>query len=466
MRIPKSTGVFAALFAILALSSCGGGASTTAPPPQQQMGSMFTIGTDSPTLPSVVSVQVQITSVQLSDGTTTVNLLNGPQTVDFAKLNGLRSLLDLEDVPTGTYTSAIISVGSVTIQYLDTTQSPPALNTISANVSPMTVTQSLKNPLVLANDDLVGFFMELDLRQSIQTDANGNVNGNFIPTFDVKGLSVEDADAQIDCFYAGVVSVNPAGNQFVIQGPRGRQYTVDTTASTNFDSDEMPSSYDTNTIVEVSGTPNRVTRDITASEVEVVSKDHFFLEGLDTFVQSSNGQASGLNIYARAELPALDGYPLGQLDTIPLVGTEKYMIADLHIPLTSLLFGPGSQLAGQRVLFGGKLDKTTSPPSVVVHRVVLERQGQRGQWVVGSTNIQNGNSGTFSLNDNYLAGVLLPQPLTVLSTSFTNYINLSGLSALSGGQPIHLRVVGFILINPAANNSPVMVARSVEQLNN
>jgi hypothetical protein len=426
---------------------------------------MFTIGTDSPTLPSVVSVQVQITSITLTDGTTTVNLLNGPQTVDFAKLNGLRSLLDLQDVPAGSYISANITVGTVVIQYLDTTQSPPALNTINATVSPMMVTQTLTIPLVLADNDLVGFFMDLDLRQSIQTDANGNVTGNFTPTFDVKGLSVDDADAQIDCFYAGVVRVK-AGNQFVIQGPRGRQYTVDTTTSTNFDSAEMPSSYDTNMIVEVSGTLNRITRDITASEVEVVSTDHFFLEGLDTFVQSSNGQASGLNIYARAELPDLAGYPLGQIDTIPLTGSEKYMIADLHIPLTSLLFGPSSQLAGQRVLFGGKLNTTSNPPSVVVHRVVLERQGQRGDWVVGSTNVQSGNNGTFSLDDNYLAGVLLPQPLTVMSTSFTNYVGLSGLSALTGSQPIHLRVVGFILINPAANNTPVMVARTVEALNN
>jgi hypothetical protein len=466
MRISNATGVFASLLAIFALSSCGGGAGTGTPPPTQQTGGMFTIGTDSPTLPSVVSVQVQITSITLTDGTTTVNLLNGPQTVDFAKLNGLRSLLDLEDVAAGTYTSANITVGTVTIQYLDTTQSPPLLTTIPATVAPMTVTQALKTPLVLADNDLVGFFMDLDLKQSIQTDMNGNVTGNFTPTFDVKGLSVDDADAQIDCFYAGVVSVNPAGNQFVIQGPRGRQFTVDTSSSTNFDSSEMPASYDTNTIVEVSGTLNRVTRDIVASEVEVVSTDHFFVEGLDTFVQSSNGQASAINAYARAELPDLAGYPLGQIDTIPLTGMEKYMIADLHIPLTSLLFGPSSQLAGQRVLFGGKLDTTVNPPAVTVHRVVLERQGQRGDWVVGSTNVQNRNSGTFSLNDNYLAGVLLPQPLTVMTTNFTNFINLSGLSALSGSQPIHIRVVGFILITPGANNTPVMVARSVEALNN
>ena len=58
---------------------------------------------------------------------------------------------------------------------------------------------------------------------------------------------------------------------------------------------------------------------------------------------------------------------------------------------------------------------------------------------------------------------MLPQPLTVLTTNSTNFINLSGLSALTGMQAIPLRVVGFILIDPATG-TPVMVARSVEQL--
>jgi hypothetical protein len=51
----------------------------------------------------------------------------------------------------------------------------------------------------------------------------------------------------------------------------------------------------------------------------------------------------------------------------------------------------------------------------------------------------------------------------VLTTNDTNFINLSGLSALTGASPISIRVVGFILIDPATG-SPVMVARSVEQL--
>jgi hypothetical protein len=463
MRIFKALGVFVSVLAVFALSSCGGGGSAPSSS-GQHVGTVFTMGSDNPPLPSVLSVQVQVTSITLSDGTTTVNLLNGPQTVDFAKLNGLRSLLDLNDVPAGTYNSATVMIGGATISFLDTTQTPPALNTITATVAPMTVTVPLVGPLVLADQDLVGFFMDLDLRQSIGTDMSGNITGNFAPTFDVRAVSVDDADAFIDDFYAGVVSVNPAGNQFVIQGPHGRQFTVDTDANTEFDDPaEMPSSFDTDTIVEVSGKLNRVTRDIVASEIEVVSKDHFVLEGLDTFVQNTNGQASQINLYARAELPDLAGAPLGHIDPIPLNGSEKYLIANVHTPLTALLFGPGSQLAGQRIVFGGKLDTTVNPPALNAHRVVLERQGQRGAWVVGSTQIQSGNAGTFSFTDNYIAGVLLPHPLTILSTNSTNFINLSGLADLSGGQAIPLRIVGFILIDPTTN-SPVMVARTIEKM--
>jgi hypothetical protein len=51
----------------------------------------------------------------------------------------------------------------------------------------------------------------------------------------------------------------------------------------------------------------------------------------------------------------------------------------------------------------------------------------------------------------------------VITTNDTNFINLSGLSALQGTQPLSIRVVGFILVNQATGQ-PVMVARSVEEL--
>jgi hypothetical protein len=112
---------------------------------------------------------------------------------------------------------------------------------------------------------------------------------------------------------------------------------------------------------------------------------------------------------------------------------------------------------------GGSLVTNNGVPILTVHRVVLRRQGQAGPWVPGSTVVQSGNNGSFQFTDNWAAGVLLPNPLTVYTTDATNFINLSGLSALSGSQPIPLRVVGFIFMD-SATNTPVMVARSVEQV--
>ncbi|MGA8367514.1 MAG: hypothetical protein ACLQMT_04650 [Candidatus Acidiferrales bacterium] len=466
MRNSRAMGLFGAFLAVCMLSGCGGASSSsTSQNSGRQTGAVYTMGTDSaPPLPSVVSVQVQLSSVMLTDGTTTANLLTtSPETVDFAKLNGLHELVDLNNVPANvSFTSAIITVGSVTIQYLDTTQSPPVLNTITPVVQPTTVTTPLAQPLTVLNNDLVGFFMDLDLKQSIGVNGSGNLNGNFTPTFDVKALSADDADAHIDSFEAGVVSVNAADGTFVIQGPHGRQYTVDTDANTSFDSNDVSlGDFNSNTIVEVSGTLNTVTRDIYADEVQVLSQDRFFADGLNTFVQTSAGQVDGVNLYTWAELPDLAGYPLGQIDTIPLTGNEKYFIANQ--PVASVLFGPNALTPGQRLAFGGKLNTSADPPTITVHRVVLRRQGQRGAWRVGSTVIQSGNIGSFSFNDDYLAGILLPQPLTVLTFNSTNFINLSGLAALTGAQPIPLRVVGFILVD-GATGKPVMVARSIEEM--
>ena len=47
-------------------------------------------------------------------------LLSGSPTVDFARFNGLQTLLDLNAVPVGTYTSVQITLGTATIGYLDT----------------------------------------------------------------------------------------------------------------------------------------------------------------------------------------------------------------------------------------------------------------------------------------------------------------------------------------------------------
>jgi hypothetical protein len=461
MGNPKATGVFAAFFAALALSSCGGdGGMGTAS--TQTQASVYTVGTDAP-LPSVVSCEVNVSGISLFNGTTNVSVLSQPQIVDFAQLSGLHQLLDLTSVPTGTYTSATITIASPVIGFIDTSVNPPVINSINGTLSQSSVTVNFANPVMVSDADLFGLRMEFDLRKSLQTDGNGQVTGAVNPVFEVALLNSTDSQVSIDDFHGGVVGVTGA-NTFTIQGPHGRQWNVTTNDNTMLDDPSTAmSSFTTNTIVEVSGTLDPVTHDIDASEVEVVSNDGFFMGGLFTSIRPPSAPATQADLYVRELLPAVNGVADGQIETLDLNGSERYMIEHINLPLTTLLFNNSELAAGQRVGIGGALTTTNGASTLTVHRVVLRRQGQAGSWVPGSTVVQNNNAGTFQLNDQWTAGVLLPQPLTVMTTNDTNFINLSGLGALQGTQAISIRVVGFILMNQATGQ-PVLVARSVEEL--
>ena len=457
----KATGVFIALLAAFGLSSCGGSSSGSNPGGEDQA-SVFTVGTDAP-LPSVVSCQIMVTGVTINNGTTNVPVLTTPQVVDFAQLSGLHQLLDLNSVPTGTYSSATVTIASPVIGFIDTTQNPPAINTINGSLTQSSVTVNFANPFVLNAADLVGLRMEFDLRQSLQLNQSGQVTGVVDPVFHMQLLNATDANVSIDDFYAGVVGVT-GDNTFTVQGPKGRQWTVDTNASTVFDDPSiLVSSFTTDTIVEISGQLDPVSHNIDASEIEVVSSDKFVLGGLFTSIRPPSGPATQADLYVRYELPDITGIQDGQIETLALNGSEIYKIANINNPITTLLFNNSELAAGQVVDVGGSVTTTNGVSTLTVHRVVLRRQGQAGTWVPGSTVVQSGNAGSFQLNDNWTAGVLLPSPLTVLTTNATIFINLDGLSGLSGSQALPIRVVGFILIDPATNQ-PVMVARSVEEL--
>jgi hypothetical protein len=453
-------GVFVAFLAALMLSSCGGsgmGATAT-----QGQASVYTVGTDAP-LPSVVSCEVTVSGITLFNGTTNVSVLSQPQIVDFAQLSGLHQLLDLTAVPTGTYTSATITIASPQIGFIDTSVNPPVINTMNGTLSESSVTVNFAQPVMVSDADLFGLRMEFDLRKSLATDGNGQVTGAVNPVFEVALLNSTDSQVSVDDFHGGVVGVTGAST-FTIQGPHGRQWNVTTNDNTMLDDPSIAvSSFTTNTIVEVSGVLDPVTHDIDASEVEVVSNNGFFTGGLFTSIRPPSGPATQADLYVRELLPAVNGISDGQIQTLALNGSEKYMIEHINLPLTTLLFNNSELAAGQRVGIGGALTTNNGTSTLTVHRVVLRRQGQAGAWVPGSTMVQNNNAGTFQLNDQWTAGVLLPQPLTVMTTNDTNFINLSGLAALQGTQPISLRVVGFILINQATGQ-PVMVARSVEEL--
>jgi hypothetical protein len=458
------------LISAVMVSGCGGGGSMTTPV-QAQNGSVFVTGTDAP-LPSVVSFQVDITGITVSDGTNPpVSVLSNTQTVDFARLNGLHTLLDLNSIPAGTYTTVTVTLANPQIGYLNLTNpqtnppTRPTISTLNSTTSPaVSLTQSsvpitLAKPLVVSANNIIGLSFDFDLRQSIQVDQNGQITGVVNPNLDLRTITPDDADAYIDEFVAGVVSVNAGGNSFVIQGPHGRQFTVNVNDQTEFENSESLADLTTTSIVQISGTLDRTSAAFLADTVGIVSQNGFYAGGLVTFVDPATGAANDFDLYVRSTLPTGTGFQTGQISTINLTGDEKFFIYWWHLKFPSFLFNSSLLVPGQHVSVGGPF----SNGAVTVKRVVLRHEGHVGTWVVGSTDT---GASTFQFNSSGLAGVLFNGPVTVYCTPLTNFRGgLNGLGDLTGTTALNLRVVGLVLKDPISGQ-PVFVARRVEKLAN
>jgi hypothetical protein len=457
------SGVFAGAL-LTFISGCG--MSTPPNQMQAQMGSVFITGTDA-ALPSVVSFQVDITGLSVSDGTNPpVSVLNGTQTVDFARLNGLRTLLDINTIPAGTYMSVTATLANPQIGYLNVNPpTRPSISTLDATTSPAatlttsSVTIPLATPLVVSTGNIIGLKFEFDLRKSILVDGTGQITGAVTPMLDLKAITPSDADAYIDDFVAGVVSVNASGNSFIIQGPHGHQFTVNVNGQTEWEGNETISSLTTTSIVEVSGTLDRTPATFLADSVGILSQDKFFAGGLITYVNPPTNTATDFDLYVRSVLPSGTGFQSGDISTIDLTGSEKYFIYWMHNRFTNMFFNSGLLVPGQHVSIGGPL----ANGAVTVKRVVLRHEGHTGTLVANSVNV---GASTFQFNSNGLAGVLFNGPVTVYVTPFTRFGGgLTGLDSLSSNPTNPLRVVGLVLKDPISGQ-PVFVARGVEELPN
>ncbi len=444
--------------ASLLAAGCGSTTATTATGPA---GPAFVVGTDAP-MASVTSFAVEVQSVDAIDANgNSVPLVSGSPTVDFARFNGLQTLLDMNDVPVGTYTNVQIALGPATLGYLNASSgSAPTIQTEAATLSTSTVNIALPSPLVVTQAQPVGLRVDFDLRKSIQVDSNGNITGQVTPTFNVAAVGIADSGAYIDEFDAAVVSVNASAQSFVIQGPHGRNFTVNVTGSTEWNSGDSLSSLTTSSIVQVSGMLDRADATLDADEVGILSQNGFFASGQVTYVTPATGTATSFDLYVRGLLPTTTGLSLGQIAQIDLTGSEKFFIYRMHNPITQFLFNPDALLAGQSVAVGGPATGAVNAKAVSVNRVVLRQWGFNGTVVAGSL---NPSSRTFQMQIDGFAGVLVPQTVTVyVADDSTFREGFTGFDSIATGT--NVRAVGLLLKDPVSGNT-VLLAHYVDALN-
>ncbi|MGB6743337.1 MAG: DUF4382 domain-containing protein [Terracidiphilus sp.] len=459
--------------AVVAATGCTSGmVSTGTTSPDVVTGPAFVVGTDAP-LAAVVSFQSTITSVTANPVSGTpvclISSCTTGVTVDFARFNGLQTLLDDTDVPQGTYDSVTITLGTSTIGYLNTTGAgAPTIQTITpVTYSPSnSVTVTLAKPLVVAasGGEPAGLRIDFDLAKSIEL-TNGAVDGTVDPTFNISTVTRTGANAHIDEFVGGVVTV-PSGttepSSFTIEGPHGRNLTINTTSSTQWDGNASLSTLSTSDIVQVAGQMDPADQTLDADEVAILSDKNFYATGQITYVLPPTGTSSaapGFDLYVRALEPTDTGLSLGQIADVSLTGTEKYYIFSMDNPLTQFLFNSSSLVAGQDVAIGGPASGAASASDVTVDRIHLRNWGFNGTIVGGS---QNSGNGTFQMQVNGFAGVLIPTPVTVFLGGHCDFrYGFGGFGDLADGTDV--RVVGLLLKNPTTGQL-VLWARHVDGL--
>ncbi len=450
--------------ALAALAGCGSSnSSTSTTPANTPTGASFVTGTDAP-MASVTSFSVVLEGISATNSSgASVQLLSGTPTVDFARFNGLNTLLDMNDVPAGTYNSVTITLGSATIGYLNTTSGgAPTVATENATLTSSTVTLPLSTPLVVATGSApVGIHLDFKLAKSIEVDSNGQITGMVDPTFDVTAVTNTDPGAYIDEFAAAVVSVDANAQSFVIEGPHGRQLTVNVNGQTEWDGGASLSQLTTSSIVQISGQIDKADATIDADEVDILSQQGFFASGQITYVTPASGAATSFDLYVRGLLPTTTGLSLGQIAQIDLTGSEKYSIYWMHNPLTQYFFNQSQLMAGQDVAVGGPASGATNSQSVSVHRVALRDWGFNGTVVAGS---ENDSNRSFQIQVKGFAGVLIPQTVTVYLTGDSVFRNgWSGMSDITDGASV--RVVGLLLKDPSSGQA-ILVGHYVDDMSN
>jgi hypothetical protein len=476
---------FVSLAAALFATGCGNNNVVSNPVTPTVTGSAFVVGTDAP-MASVVSFLVPVTGVcgvttnSTNNVSECVPLTSLTPTIDFARFNGLQTLLDMNSIQVGTYTAIQITLGAAAIGYLNvpTSGAPTIVTEAASYASPCTSTTSctytatLAKPLVVTQTGPpVGLRVDFDLAKSIGVDGSGNITGTVTPTFNITTVGVNDAGGYIDSMIAAVTTL-PSGttepNSFVVQGPHGQQFTINTTSSTEWENTEGLASLTASSIVEVFGKLDPITQTLNADGVAILSQNGFYADGQITYVIPSTSTATplpgpiGFDLYVRSLLPANTAVTLGDISTVTLTGNEKFFVDNMHDNfLAKFLFNSSSSLlAGQDVAIGGAATDVTGTNAITnLKRVALRHWGFNGKVVADLTNQP---PDTFQMQISGFAGVLVPQTVTVYAVGPTANCWRFGYSGF-GNQKVgdSVRAVGLLLKDSTSGNT-VLLAHYVD----
>ncbi|HEV2178042.1 MAG TPA: hypothetical protein VGW33_12720 [Terriglobia bacterium] len=522
LRRRLTLGLVAAIAAIV-LAGCGSSSSSSS---SSTIGSLYTLIGDTP-LCDILSFRLTATGLDLvpTTGTTNATILNSNVTaikVGFSILQEFSTVLALTSVVSQTYNQGSFAVSAPVVVRYDPTQNPP-ISSVTATTSAATTMFPVEPPVTISASAISVMQMDLDLQHSVQftTNSQGQVTGATVtPVVTVGALSASSTGfTELDDLVGFVLSVNPntftsgtpgtssattfAGSMSIqllsssVSGAGGPAVNVSfptdyfaqniicasATVSNQPCSSMLlnqvltPSFVEVDALIDPNG--NLVAKSVQLEDVENVAQSMLAFIGyvLTKPTTDSSGNVA-FDLFILEEEPDDDfAVPLDSVVTVTAPASTVYSVGQPANDFANLGFGAAQLAVGEEVVVHGIFTRPTPPPppavapltTVAAAKIYLKLQTHLGNFSSLLADASDDHTGAFVLAP--CASLFNNAPIYVFTDSTTNFVNLSGLSALTA-QPT-LTVKGLLEFQPKATTingvtvpagSLVLLARQVHQL--
>ena len=478
----KATSVFLVFFISLLVGCSGGMSSPNQPVTPNMVQASLTIHDSPPMGVTVVSFDINVTGAELQPSTSNssqqpVSMLSEAEDIELEHLQTQSALLASKSVPTGTYSSLMVSFANPHMTIQNQTSGAlmlggqscmpqqicefnPKLNqssvTLQGSGSPFPLTLTMNSPVVLK--------MDFNVDTSVQNDLS------ITPTVSVVEVPTSNSGGQQDDEDVEVVGTITAITQptFMVQsGMSGPSFTFTTDSNTRFDFGTSCSTNNfmclmTGQIVEVEA-KMQPDGSLLASEVKLFQppKGISFAGTITKVISATSFQIVLFDEEAfGGEMGSLS---MGTSLTINLATPTTFSIdtGGLMIPPGLTFAAPSDLLVGQKVRLHPTGAPTGMPPNVMITVDQVQLEPSEVTGTITATNSSStpptftlGKLPSFFTN----AGITSIQ-VDVLSTTHVETEEdqmMSGLSSLNTGDAVSVRGLLFNTMT-----TPTMVAEKV-----
>jgi hypothetical protein len=451
---------------------------------------------DPPNGVTVLFFQISLTAAYLTpaSGSSNASLLsnNTPVQVDVTELQAISAFLSTANVPTGTYKSLTLTFANPQLVIFNASDqaisSTCPLNTVcqltpSIDNSGSLTFSTAPFPVSVAANSPIGFLLDFNLNQVIQSDLTVNLGVTNGVTVDQLPAAPPFGPPRFGFLVGTVESVMSSGNQFTLQTRDGRTFTVDANSSTGYEN--FPGS-----ICSMSNFSCLASGQIVQVQVASVEMDGTLVAAEVSYVQASSqqvveGDVIGLNTSGGKTVmklllhwsPDAGLLPVGGVASVTVSSSATFSVNSNNMTIPAgLTFAAASDLVvGQEVevdVVAGSLANSAgsgwwAPHSVsfTTNSVALEPS-----QITGTISGTDASAASFTIttfpnffaswsNPNWMSWT--PMTITVETTSQTAYqdLNTDSFSGLTPNSVVSVR--GWLFSTPRARTPSTMAAETV-----